>query len=182
MEHKHSGADVGRRRGTALSVHTRNVLSDTWNRSNDDSVRHKHSNLHDRSTLQYGTLSHERPIRMASISERDIPTGQPPSTSSMHASRHTPLSHDRVLRLLSTPKNERANRSVPHIRTMHSAAAYMHTYEEHAGHITLDERATPVHASFRPRTPRQSVLCSSGVESTPVPRLQRHHCIPNYQW
>ena len=101
MEHKHSGADVGRRRSTARTVHTRNVLSDTWNRSNDDSVRHKHSNLHDRSTLQYGTLSHERPIRMASISERDIQTGQPPSTSSMHASRHTPLSHDRVLLPLS---------------------------------------------------------------------------------
>ena len=41
---------------------------------------------------------------------------------------------------LPTP---RATRSVPCTRTLHSIASYMYACKEHAGHVTLDKRATP---------------------------------------
>ena len=79
-----------RRRSTARPVHTRNALSDTWNRSNDDSVHHKHSNLHDRSTLRNGTLSHKRPIHMASIGECNRSSGPPPSSTTTTTTTTSP--------------------------------------------------------------------------------------------
>ena len=161
-----------RRRNAARPVHTRNVLSDTWNRSNDDSVHHEHSNLHDRSTLRNGTLSHKRPTHMASIGECNRPSGPPPSTSSMHASQHTLPSHDRVLlSALHSQLTEQTRACLTHVQctVLRLTCTYARSMRDTSRWMNARH---PVHAIFHVRDPPAGcTVIRQGCDQRTFPRF-----------